>query len=82
MSPKFFASITPNTAFVFSVTPLGSGVQVVNDTVMVDADGEATVIVAGVNRRFPFWDMPVVSQKTLYGSRRFWQREWHEQPLD
>jgi hypothetical protein len=82
LRPDFIASVAQGTLRVFSLSPSKSvaiGAQVKNDQVRLHCRRKGVsvhVVVAGVHREFPNWDMPHFSDEQRIHSRRFWSKEW------
>jgi hypothetical protein len=80
--PKFLASIVGGSAFILSAVPsrrCDMSARLEDDAVVVEcgASGvDVTVVVAGINIRFPDWDMPLVSDVARERSQRWWAQEW------
>lgn len=79
---KFLAAVVPGTLQVFSVVAnraCQASAQVVGTHVVVSASVEAvelTVMVTGVHKHFPDWDLPLKSDEQRERSQQFWAQEW------
>jgi hypothetical protein len=76
---KFLAAIVPGSAVVYSLTPAAAvpvGAFIVDGILHIDAAPSAqlnlTIVVAGVNRNFPDWDMPARTDEERERAERFW----------
>jgi hypothetical protein len=81
LRPEFVESTAPDSMFIFSVVPemvTRFGARVVDSEVIVETDAGCycRVIVAGVHKHFPLWDMKEVSDEAAAKSRKFFNQEW------
>lgn len=75
---RFSASLVDNSVFAFSVVPPSLGAEVVDGELKMDgpAGTPFLAVVAGVNRHFPDWDMPLKTDEEAKRSKDFFAREW------
>lgn len=84
LRPEFLESCAPDSLFVFSVVaarPVAVGACIDATGMLVTEAADrcpVTVIVAGVHKDFPGWDLPQVSDEAMARSRRFFNQEWRE----
>jgi hypothetical protein len=83
LRPEFLESCVPGSLFVFSAVssyPMPISAVVDGERLITGFHGHrrcvATIIVAGVHKDFPDWDMPRVSDEAMARSRRFFNQEW------
>lgn len=75
---EFFESVVPETLCVFALTPerpCDVGAEVLGSVVLLEASDphvRCHLVVAGVHKRFPEWDMPTVSEDERRRSWAFW----------
>ena len=84
--PELIAAAVPGSLYVFSAvphTPCALGAYIFDQAVFVDHNlqlpleaVEVTVVVAGIHRDFPDWDMPLVSDAQRERSQAWWGQEW------
>lgn len=79
---RLLAAIVPGSAFVLFLHPAGCGAKIAGNSVIMDGDEEVTITVAGINRKFPQWDMPEVSDYRRIISEQFYGKEWENAALD
>lgn len=83
LRPEFCESAIPGSLFVFSVVPeietsYGASVRGGTAVVRTTAQCYCRVVVAGIHRNFPDWDMPSVSDEAMARSHAFFGKEWKD----
>ncbi|MEP6671713.1 MAG: hypothetical protein ABJF10_21310 [Chthoniobacter sp.] len=82
LRPDFVASAVPESLFVFSVapdypSPFACRIRENHVCVLTkERAARVTVVVAGIHRDFPDWDMPHKTDAQREKSRAFWGQEW------
>lgn len=78
----FVDSLAPDTLGILSAVPnalCGHSCRMVGRRVVINSDDEGaqfSVVVYGVNRHFPDWDMPLKTDQERDCSWKFWRQEW------
>lgn len=81
LRPEFVESAVEGSLFVFSVVPeieCAFGAKVIGGAAVVRSSTGcySTVVVAGVHKHFPNWDMNEVSDDAMRISREFFNQEY------
>lgn len=83
LRPKFLESIVPGSAEVGAIVsdvPCVLGASIHDKLLYLDHNGttqaNVRVMITGVHKTFPNWDMPEVSEEVRQRSENFFQQEW------
>lgn len=65
---------------VLTVSP-SAAVSIEGDELVVQGEGQVTVMVGGIHKSFPNWDMPIMSDSQRELSIAFWNQKHEPKPI-